>query len=361
MPSFQNHTLKPILFFALFILFLFLYTLSPFFDVLAWAAILSFFAYPVYKKINARLRRRRISAIVVLLGFVCFILLPLGLISLQFYQQFLALIEALKPLFNKDLSEIFEVLKHHKATSFVFSKVYSQLAPFIPLIQEKFSSLISSIFQFSFSFFGDFLRKTASISFKLAFTLITLYYFLIDGEKIFNTVKELIPATEKEKERIFERISSILKGVLYGNILTGILQGLLALIIYLILGIPQNLIWAFLTVVASFIPVLGTSLIWFPLVIYLLIGGHYIKALILFVYSLLLISQIDNIIKPILIGGRTKIHSLLIFFSVLGGLAKFGLLGLFLGPVIMGLFLSVLEIYRINLSGHARTSRSGDN
>ncbi len=361
MSPFQNSTLKPILFFAIFVFFLFLYTLSPFFDVLAWASILSFFIYPVYKKINAKVKKRRISAILVLLGFVCFILLPLGLISLQFYQQFLSLVETLKPLFNKDISEIFEVLKHHKATSFVFSKFYSQISPFLPLIQEKFSSLISSLFQFSFSFFGDFLRKTASIGFKLAFTLITLYYFLIDGEKIFSTVKELIPATEKEKERIFERISSILKGVLYGNILTGILQGLLALIIYLILGIPQNLIWAFLTVVASFIPVLGTSLIWGPLVVYLLIGGYYIKALVLFIYSLLLISQIDNIIKPILIGGRTKIHSLLIFFAVLGGLAKFGLLGLFLGPVILGLFLSIVEIYRINLSNHARTSGSGDN
>jgi len=358
MSPLQNSTLKPILFFALFILFLVLYILSPFFDVLAWAAILSFFMYPIYKKIYNRIKKRRISAIIVLLGFVCFILFPLGLISLRFYQQFLSFLEALRPFFSKDISEISALIKHHKTISFVFSKFYTQIAPFLPFIKEKLSSFLSSLFQFGFTFFGDFLRKTASIGFKLAFTLITLYYFLIDGEKIFTAVRELIPATEKEKDRIFERISSILRGVLYGNILTAILQGLLALIIYLALGIPQNLIWAFLTVVASFIPVFGTSLIWGPLVVYLLIGGHYVKALILLIYAVLLISQIDNVIKPVLIGGKTKIHNLLIFFAVLGGLAKFGFLGLFLGPVILGLFLSMLEIYRINLSNHARTSGS---
>jgi len=94
---------------------------------------------------------------------------------------------------------------------------------------------------------------------------------------------------------------------------------------YFILGIPQYLLWAFLTTIASFLPIFGTGLIWLPLTIYLLLVGSYIKALILLLYSVLIIAQVDNFLKPLLIGGRTGIHNLLVFFSVLGGLAKFGL------------------------------------
>ena len=335
---------KTILGFILLAIIFFIYILTPFFDVIVWSAIVSFYLFPIYKGIYKKTKRKRASAILVLSIFVCFILVPLSLVSVKFTYQLSSFIENLKPFLDKDFSEI---LTHFVNINLIIERL-PQIREYLPSIQEKLSALTSEILQYGFSVFSVFVKKTINLGFLIVLTLITVYYFLIDGEKILNTIKSLFLMVEGEKELIFERISLVLKGVLYGSILTGFIQGLLAFIIYFILGIPQYLIWAFLTMIASFIPIFGTSLIWGPLVIYLLIKSHYIKAIILLIYSITLISQIDNIIKPFLIGGKTKIHNLLIFFGVMGGLIKFGVLGVFLGPVIVGIFLCAIEIYKIH-------------
>uniref|UniRef100_A0A7V6CDQ8 AI-2E family transporter n=1 Tax=Thermodesulfobacterium geofontis TaxID=1295609 RepID=A0A7V6CDQ8_9BACT len=334
---------------ALIVLGLFIYLLRPLFYIICWAGIIAFFIYPVYKFVNLKLKNhRRISAILVIFCFLIFIIVPLSLVSLNFYSQTLSFLKSLEPLTKKDLTEIIESLKDYPYLYTLIYKIINQIQPYLPQLQEKFVQFISNLFQSGFVVL-KFVKSIFSFGFQLAFTLITLYYFLIDGEKAINEIVELIPGEKEEKEKILQRVSFILKGVLYGNILTGLIQGFLAFIIYFTLGIPHYLLWAFLTVIASFIPILGTGFIWGPLFIYLLIIGSYIKAFILLFYSVLIIAQVDNFLKPILIGGKTGIHNLLIFFSVLGGLAQFGFLGLFLGPVILGLVLSIIEIYKIKI------------
>jgi predicted PurR-regulated permease PerM len=348
LPLFQTFSFWIVLSLSIVIILLFLYLLSPLFYIICWAGILAFFVSPVYKYINQRLnRRKRLSAVIVFSGVIFFIILPLALIGIHLYSQVSALLETIQPLSQKNILQFLNKLQKHPKIYALFSKFSTQLQPFLPEIQREFTQFLSNLVQLGFTFLKTFIKRAFSFSLQLAFTLITFYYFLVDGEKILNTIKDLIPVEEKEKEKIFTRISSILQGVLYGNILTALIQGAFAFFIYFILGIPQNLIWAFLTVVASFIPVAGTGLVWIPLTIYLVVIGKYTKAVILFLFSILIISQVDNIVKPMLIGEKTKIHNLLIFFAVLGGLAKFGFLGLFLGPVILGLFLCVLEIYKL--------------
>ncbi len=332
------------------VLGLFVYLLSPLFYILCWSAILAFFIYPIYKFVNKKFKNhKRISAIFVIICFLIFIIVPLSLILLNLYSQTLTFLENLEPFTKKDLTSFINRLKNYPHLYALISKLINQIQLYLPQFQEKFAQFVSGLFQGGFGFLKNFIKFLFSFGFQLAFTLITLYYFLIDGEKFVNEILNLIPGENREKEKILQRVSFILKGVLYGNILTGLVQGLLAFLIYFILGIPQYLLWAFLTIIASFIPVLGTGLIWCPLVIYLFVRGSYVKALVLFLFALLIIAQVDNFLKPFLIGGKTKIHNLLIFFSVIGGLAKFGPLGLFLGPVIIGLVLSIIEIYKMKV------------
>ena len=333
---------------AVLILIGFIYLLSPFFYVICWAGILAFFIYPIYEFVRKKLKnRRRLAAFIVLGCFLLFLIGPFLSIVLNFYSQAIAFLQKLQPITKKDFTNLLIKLNTHPKISIFVSKFIKQLQPYLPQIQAKFAQFLSNLIQAGISSLKNIVKLLASFGFQLAFTLITLYYFLIDGEKFVKEIIGLIPGKEEEKQKVLTKAALILKGVLYGNILTALVQGFLALIIYFILGVPQYLLWAFLTILASFIPVFGTSLIWFPVVIYLTIKGSYIKAIIMFLYALLLISQIDNFLKPLLIGERTKIHNLLIFFSVLGGLIKFGTLGLFLGPLILGLFLSIVEIYKI--------------
>lgn len=340
---------------SLIIVLLFLYILKPFFMVLFWAAILAFYLHPFFQKINVFLKNHRsISALITLFVFILFILIPLSLFFVLFYTQ----VQNLISNFNLSILDkaffIFSKLKE----KILFSYIYPYIEPTLENIKNQLPQYVTNLMQYLVQSLGNIFVATLGSVLKIVFTLFTLYYFLSDGDKIINAIKELIPAEASSKENFIKKISEILKAILYGSILTSIAQGLIALVIYLILAVPQPFLFAFLTMLASYMPFLGTALIWIPLSLYLLITGSYIKALLLFIFCALTVAQIDNILKPFLISGKTKIHNLLMFFSVLGGMYRFGITGLFLGPIILGLFLSVIEIYKARENSQNFTKES---
>lgn len=336
----------------------FLYILSPLFYIICWAGIIAFFIYPVYRWLNLRIKHKRISSLCVILILVLLVIGPLLGISVTFYSQVISILEALRPIFEKTPHEFIEGFKRYPRIYELLLRLLEIFNPYLPQVQERVAQFLTHLIQAGFFSITNIFRFFFSFGFQLAFTLITLYYFLVDGERVVNEIKNLIPGGEGQKQRILEKVAFILKGVLYGNVLTALVQGTLAFMIYFILGIPHNLLWAFLTMLASFLPMLGTFLVWGPLTLYLVIKGAYAKALILLLFSALIISNVDNFLKPVLIGGKTKIHNLLIFFSVIGGIVKFGVLGLFLGPFILALFLCVIEIYKIYLLYPSDINRS---
>jgi len=340
-------------FFLAFVIILgFVYLLTPLFYIICWAGIIAFFVYPCYQKIYLKTKRKNLSSFIVLFFLVLFVIGPLSVVLLNLYQQILSILDWLKPFTHQSIYEFIEKTKKYPKLYVLFTKILDQIQPYLPQIQEKLTQLISSIVQAGFLSITNLAKFLFSIGFQSAFTILTLHYFLIDGEKVIKEILYLIPGQDLEKKKMLERVSLILKGVLYGNVLTALIQGILAFFIYSILGIPQNLFWAILTMLASFIPAFGTFLIWGPLVGYLFLTGSYIKGIILLVFCGVIISNLDNFLKPFLIGGKTKIHNLLIFFSVLGGIVQFGILGLFLGPLILALFLSIIEIYKHHLVNH---------
>lgn len=311
--------------------------------VLFWAAILAFYLYPIFKKINSLLKNHRsISALITLFVFILFILTPISLFSILLYSQ----VQNLITNFNISiLDKVFFILSKIKE-KLLFSYIYPYIGPSLENIKNQLPQYVSNLMEHFVQSLGNIFVATMESVLKIIFTLFTLYYFLAEGDTIVNVIKELIPSEAASREKFIKKISEILRAILYGSILTSIAQGFIALVIYLLLAIPNPFLFAFLTMLASYMPFLGTTLIWIPLSLYLLITGSYVKALLLFIFCALTVSQIDNILKPLLISGKTKIHNLLIFFSVLGGIYRFGMSGLFLGPIILGLFISIIEIYK---------------
>lgn len=335
-----------ILVLSLLVFLLFLYLIFPFLMVIFWAGILAFYLYPLNLRIYSLLKAKKtLSTLFTLFIFTLFIVLPFTFLGILFYYQLQSLIDNIN---EATLQNIFNYLTLFKER-LSHSRFYPYLDPYIAKIQQELPQQIPKFLEHMIRYFSGAVFSTFSLALKLAFTLFTLYYFLADGEKIVNILKELIPGDQREKEKILKRISLILKGVLYGNILTAMIQGFIALIIYYLLGIPQYIFFALLTMIASFIPFLGTGLVWLPLSLYLTLTEGLFKGFLLFILSALTVSQVDNLIKPYLIGEKAKLHNLLVFFAVLGGIAQFGLTGLFLGPVILGFFLSILEIYKTRL------------
>jgi len=137
----------------------------------------------------------------------------------------------------------------------------------------------------------------------------------------------------------------MIHATIYGGILIAMIQGVLGGLSFWILGLPSPIFWGTAMGLLSFIPIGGTALIWGPAAIILIIGGAVSKGIVLVGIGVFVISMVDNLLKPFFISTRTNIHPLLLFFAVLGGVQAFGLIGLFAGPLIATLFLTLVEIY----------------
>ncbi len=194
-------------------------------------------------------------------------------------------------------------------------------------------------------------KNVANIIFKAALMLVTLYYLFRDGEEFLKVFKSLLPLKPQNVDHLTSVTADVLYATLYGNLLTSAIQGGLGVFILWVLGFSAPILWGIVMGVATFIPMIGTALVWLPATLYLFLTGAYLKGAILLSFSILVISQIDYFLRPYFISGKTELHSLFLFFSILGGLNLFGFLGLILGPIIIALCMSVMEFYRQELLG----------
>lgn len=175
----------------------------------------------------------------------------------------------------------------------------------------------------------------------------TLFYFLIDGKRGLRYMIEMSPLKDKHDKQLIERFTSISRATLKGTFVVGIIQSVLGGIAFMIAGVPSPVIWTLVMLLFSVIPMVGTSIIWAPAGIILLLTGNIWQGVFVLVFGSLVIASIDNILRPKLVGKDTQMHPLLIFFSTLGGIAVFGLPGFVIGPIIISLFVALADIYRL--------------
>jgi predicted PurR-regulated permease PerM len=182
--------------------------------------------------------------------------------------------------------------------------------------------------------------------------MFTLFFFFKDGRHWLASLYALIPLEASHKDKILARLDQTIRAVVKGIVLTAIAQGLLAGAAYAVMGVPFPMVLMALTILLAPLPFGGTALIWGPVALYLLWAGTVGKGLVMLAWGIGVVSTIDQILKPLFIGQGAEIPVLLLTFSVLGGLAVYGILGLFLGPILVGLFLTALQIYRDDYQQH---------
>jgi predicted PurR-regulated permease PerM len=336
------------------VLFLGLVLFSPFFEPIAWAIILALFFHPVYVVLRRLLRRfDSLASLCMCILIVAFIIIPvfalLGSLTtevLRVYTEFQTKLQASDftlvpdhdkyPALNRMFSYVTDVLKANEQT------VMGTLTDLSKGMGEFFLKQGTVVF-----------RNVANIVFKAALMLVTLYYLFRDGERMLQAFKDLLPFPRRDVENFAKVTDDVLSATLYGNLLMGAIQGALGVFIFWILGFSAHLLWGMVMGLAAFLPMVGTALVWVPATIFLFVSGLYLKGALLLAFSFLVISQIDYFLRPLFISGKTQLHTLFLFFSILGGLTVFGFLGLFLGPVLIALCVSILEIYRLNYLGHA--------
>ncbi|MEP7162596.1 MAG: AI-2E family transporter [Candidatus Moraniibacteriota bacterium] len=188
-------------------------------------------------------------------------------------------------------------------------------------------------------------QSVTSFFFWVFVMFFTLYYFLIDGRKTLAYFMSLSPLRNEHEKLLVEKFISISRATLKGTLVVGVIQGLLGGIAFWIVGIPSPAIWGLLMILLSIIPLVGSAIVWIPAAIILLLMGNIWQGVFLFAVGFGVISVIDNILRPKLVGKDTQMHPLMVFFASLGGISFFGLPGFIIGPIIVSLFMALWEIY----------------
>jgi predicted PurR-regulated permease PerM len=191
-----------------------------------------------------------------------------------------------------------------------------------------------------------FLGGTLGVVGNIFLVLFISFYLFRDGEAIMRNLVNLFPLERRRAEDLIARTRTIISASVNGVLVIAALQGALGGLMFWILGLPSPLVWGVVMSVLAMLPVGGTGIIWLPAALILIFTGHWVKGVILIAFGALIIGTIDNILRPRLVGGKTGMHDLTIFFSVLGGLKVFGLVGFLLGPVMLAITFALLSIYR---------------
>ena len=316
--------------------------IKPFLTPIAWAIVFSIVFYPVYVFILKYARWKSVAALVTLAIILVVILGPFS------YFTYLLVIELkdLSGYLEADKIEELESLMHHPAIKTVTDSV---LSVFDLTEEELNQTIVDNISKLGKEMVGRITKGASNlviVSLDFLFMVFSIFFFLRDGPEFLGKTRNYMPFSEIQKDRLVKQIRDIVISTIYGGVAVSIIQGTIAGIAFFFLGISTPVVWGLATSIASFVPLLGAAAIWVPATGYLFLTGAVLKGFILAIIGLFGISLVDNILKPIIIGGRTKMPILVIFFSVLGGIKLLGLIGLIMGPLVIALFISVIEIFR---------------
>lgn len=299
------------------------------------AMIIAILINPLHKVVKEYVKSETGAALLTSLMTILFILLPIALITNALIVESQTAYYQINRVLN-DRSETITALIN------TVNSWTGDLFNVQQFIREMSSVLITKARNFLVS-----LPHRAIILIVIVFLV---YYFLKEQKKIINNIKEYLPLKKDEKELLLIRIKQVVRGVLYGTLLTAMIQGILAGIGYYMFGIPAPIMLALLTAFCALIPIVGTAIVWMPISIYSILvhldDGLWWKGVGLFIYGTLIISTIDNFIKPYLIGERAKLHPALALLGILGGLQMFGIIGIVLGPLILGIFFEFVDVLK---------------
>jgi len=199
------------------------------------------------------------------------------------------------------------------------------------------------------SILGTVINKASKGTFQLVtnlfLTFFAMFYFFRDGDRVIARLKYLSPLADKYEDELIRRFISVSKATIKGTLLIGLLKGILGAITFWIFGIHGAILWGVVMVILSVIPMVGFGLVMYPAAIIMILIGNIWQGIVMLLIGVVVIAQIDNILQPRMVAREAGMHDLLIFFSTLGGISLFGVMGFIIGPIIAALFITVLDIY----------------
>ncbi len=304
---------------------------------IAWAAMLAFMLNPIQERLVARIRRPYLASAILILAVLLVVAGPLTLFVLTLVSQASDLVARYQgPAGGHALPEINTIVQWAPIQA-----VIERISAIGPISEEEIvrrgTLAVRDAAQWLASLSGSFVLGTFTVFGKSLLMLFLLYFFLRDGKQMLHRVARIAPLPDERKEEVFGQLGGITRAVVLGALATAAIQGTILGVGFRIAGLPSPLVFAAIGAVTSLIPIVGTALVWVPAVVVLAAQGATGSAIFLGLWSGILVASTDNVLRPLLISGRTNASTLLIFVGLLGGVSMFGLAGIFIGPFILTL------------------------
>jgi predicted PurR-regulated permease PerM len=314
--------------------------MSPFFSAIAWAVVVTIIFYPAYAFISRYIKLQALASFFTVAIILIVIVGPFAYLTSVLVSE-VQLIGA--KITANQFGEVQAFMARLESYPFV-QKMISYTGIGELASEQAMAGNVKNIGKTLIETFSVHIPDILSVVGNFIFMIFTTYFLLKDGPGFLSKAREYMPFSEAQKERLATQIKDMIVSTVYGGVLIAIIQGTLGGFAYYFLGISSPVMWGVAMSVMSFVPLLGTFIIWGPTSFYLVMQGDFIHGLELFLFGILVISMVDNILKPIIIGSRTKMPTIVILFSVLGGIKLFGVIGLITGPLVTAVFLSVFQI-----------------
>lgn len=313
---------------------------QPFVNVILWAAVLTVVFYPMHRRIRDRVGNPNGAAALSTLLVIVLILIPVTFITIAVVRELSGAADELQAGLNRISGPTIPGL----------GWVLDRLDGYVnidPVAAQKF--LAERMQAWGTALAGSTLvvvGGAVGAVVQMGLVVFTMFYLFRDGERLRQAMYRMLPLDRVQMHDITARTRDVIGATIYGVLVIAAIQGTLGTIIFLVLGIPSPLLWGVVMFFFSMIPMAGSFIVWVPAAIFLALTGAYVKAAILVGWGILVIGSIDNFLSPRLVGQRARLHELLIFFGVLGGLDVFGVLGLVIGPVVVAVTLALIEMVR---------------
>jgi predicted PurR-regulated permease PerM len=322
-------------------LLLLAFVLKPIWQPLLFAAVLAAVVWPAHDWLSARLGgRRNLAAGIVSLGVVALLLTPLTLIGIIAVRQAIEAIAWIRGALEEGgVHEIIRPLPDN------VERFLRPVLDRLPLDLRALAARSTEAGRWAALQLQSALTTVSTFAFDLVMMLIALFFLLADGRRLVDWLRGVSPLGPARTQELLGEFRLVSRAVIGSNFLTGVAQATAATIGYYLARVPQPLFFGLLTLLASFIPSVGTAIVSLPLAALLLLLGHPIAALFLVGWSILIVGTLDNLLRPLLIRGDMNVHGALVFFVIIGGIGLLGLAGLVVGPLALGLFLALMRFY----------------
>lgn len=320
---------------------IFLSMIQGFLMAIFMAALFSSMASPTHRWLSARLGgRQNIASILVVVGIVLVILIPLTILIGIVVAQAISVGQSVTPWVQAFINE-------PSALGRFFEKIpyYDMILPYRDVIIQKAGQLVGTVTTFLIESLQSVAGVTANALFGCIIMLYVMFYFLTMGDVLLERILYFLPLEDEDERLLLQRFTSVTRATIKGTIIIGIMQGAICGLAFAVAGIEGAVFWGSVMAVTSIIPAFGTAIVWGPAVIILALLGNFTGVIVLAVLCGAVAGNLDNVVRPRLVGKDTEMHDLFVLFGTLGGITMFGLLGIIIGPIIAALFITIWGIY----------------